>query len=479
MRIAAILKIFYFIAVILALANISSANSISSNNVIIGDNFFDARLFNSLADAVSSPKSIDKCIIVSNIQTVSNDLTISANRVLQVIKGGKIKVEKGATLTINGPFMAGMYQAFDSVGTVKFAGNYGIEVYPQWFGALGNGSNDDTSAIQSAIDSLFTNEEDVTGGIVKLPRGKYLITNTLIVDSKKDTHLDSITIQGVGKTSSKIICRMTSNNMNGIEFRASIYSAIKDLSISGAPNNGIIFKGPIYSQIKVDNVKSSKNGGAGFFFERGHTFQISNCFAKSNKGNGFHFAGYHTSVIATNNFADTNSGNGYYINDISYSSFTGCASDNNGLSGYYISCATGLLFTSCGAESNQRAGFSINATDEIDNNSAVIKGSKNIAFDTCVNHNNDRSRGGYGNSFSLNQFGRSILGPVLLKNCTEIKNISPYSVTGTGKMDIRIEDCTFLKLIVPRSMPLSVTPYIDLELMFTVVGFSPLTPGSV
>lgn len=433
---------------VLVTPKLSYSSALPSNILISGDNYIDAGLFENLSAAVQSPITADKCIVISSKQTVGN-LTIPVNRSLHILNGGRIKVNSGAILTINGPFYAGLNQAFETGSAVYFTGTHGVEVYPQWFGAQGNGSHDDTIALQSAIDSLFTNDEEVTGGIVKLPRGKYIISKTLVIDSKKKTHLDSISIQGVGKTSSKIICRMSNVNMNGIEFRASIHSSLKNLTISGAPNNGIIFKGPIYSQIQLDNVKSSNNGGSGFYFERGHTFQVSNCFAKSNKGNGFHFSGYHTSVISLNNYADSNGGNGYYINDISYSTFTGCASDNNGFSGYYISNATGLSFVNCGAESNMRAGFSVEATNEVSYRTSVLNGVKNISFDTCVNHNNDLSGNGYGNSFYFFQSGKSYLGPIIIKNCAEIKNTSAYSIAGKGIMDLRIEDCSFLKKIVP------------------------------
>lgn len=44
------------------------------------------------------------------------------------------------------------------------------EVRPEWFGAIGDGNTDDTTAIQAAIDSL------TTGGIVKLNIGTYIFS---------------------------------------------------------------------------------------------------------------------------------------------------------------------------------------------------------------------------------------------------------------------------------------------------------------
>ena len=48
------------------------------------------------------------------------------------------------------------------------------------FGAVGNGTNDDTAAIQSALNSASANG----GGIVFLPRGNYLINSSLVVPAQ-------------------------------------------------------------------------------------------------------------------------------------------------------------------------------------------------------------------------------------------------------------------------------------------------------
>jgi hypothetical protein len=48
------------------------------------------------------------------------------------------------------------------------------------FGAVGDGTNDDTAAIQSALNNIATNG----GGIVFLPRGNYLINSSLVVPAQ-------------------------------------------------------------------------------------------------------------------------------------------------------------------------------------------------------------------------------------------------------------------------------------------------------
>src|SRR5712671_279587 len=60
------------------------------------------------------------------------------------------------------------------------------------FGAKGNGQNDDTAAIQAAINSL-----QGTGGTVFFPAGTYKTTSTLLVPEK-------INLKGTGMRSSTV-----------------------------------------------------------------------------------------------------------------------------------------------------------------------------------------------------------------------------------------------------------------------------------
>jgi len=67
--------------------------------------------------------------------------------------GGKFSIASGKTLTINGPIQAPLAQIFEGLGTVAFGQGAIPEVYPQWWGALADGSNDDTAALQAAINA--------------------------------------------------------------------------------------------------------------------------------------------------------------------------------------------------------------------------------------------------------------------------------------------------------------------------------------
>jgi len=64
------------------------------------------------------------------------------------------------TLTVNGPFEAGLYQVFDCVGTgsVVFGSGSVSEVYPQWFGMAETSTDTvNVSAINKSADSISSN----------------------------------------------------------------------------------------------------------------------------------------------------------------------------------------------------------------------------------------------------------------------------------------------------------------------------------
>lgn len=97
----------------------------------------------------------------------SSTYVIPANITLKIDEGVVLAPVKGKSLDIRGEVKAGPYQIFGGEGTVLFSGQRLQTVYPQWWGALANGVDDDTIAFLSAVAAAQGNAR------LMLPKGKY------------------------------------------------------------------------------------------------------------------------------------------------------------------------------------------------------------------------------------------------------------------------------------------------------------------
>lgn len=87
-------------------------------------------------------------LIVDSNVSIADDTTVTVSMTHEL--PGKFTIATGKTLTINGPFQAGLSQCFFGDGSVA-----GLkESRPEWFGAVLGDSTNDGDAIQSAIRSL-------------------------------------------------------------------------------------------------------------------------------------------------------------------------------------------------------------------------------------------------------------------------------------------------------------------------------------
>ncbi|MBF0396695.1 MAG: hypothetical protein HQK78_07980 [Desulfobacterales bacterium] len=107
----------------------------------------------SLATAVASIGSTQKTLIIDKSIALSADLTIPSTLELKFINGGKVTIASGKVLTINGKLDAGLYQIFAGSGTVTLAQGSVTEIYPEWWGIVGNTGSYDTAAVQAAINA--------------------------------------------------------------------------------------------------------------------------------------------------------------------------------------------------------------------------------------------------------------------------------------------------------------------------------------
>lgn len=259
------------------------------------------------------------------------------------------------------------------------------------YGAVGDGTTDDTTAIQNTIDACHT----AGGGTVYFPAATYKIIAALKLYSGTTPTIvaySNITLKGAGaaSTGGTIISQVTTGAdcIKGLNDVANGAQAINNqifdicLSFGGATKtnsgNGIYLaqqaaNGPSFQQWNFRNVQALNfqgSGKYGFNFESMITSTVDTCQALV-CANGFYlngafstnFSSVSTSVTFLNCYANmaTNGVNGYRCTDNTYISYIGCAADigaNMTGAAYLVEGSSAIGFYTCACELNGTATLS-------------------------------------------------------------------------------------------------------------------------
>lgn len=190
------------------LAQRNNGSAAWDNFVTLGP-WVDVRAYASINAAVTAIGSTQTTLLVPNAQTLTANLTIPSTLSLWILKGGSIVKASTFTLTINGPFFAGRYTVFSGFS----AGNVtGLQtVFPEWFGALADGSTNDLSAMTVAANATSTGTIDLNAGKTYKINGEWDIPanvsvegNGATIDGSSATGLTNALIFATGSISSAI-----------------------------------------------------------------------------------------------------------------------------------------------------------------------------------------------------------------------------------------------------------------------------------
>lgn len=250
--------------------------------------------------------------------------------------------------------------------TAISATNYNVKV----FGAAGNGTTDDTTAIQNTINAAHT----AGGGVVFFPPGTYKITAALTVY----THI-SLAGSGSGVTdgsgggggTSVTEINQTSTSLDCLTGTDVYDFSMSDITLNGpGSGTGIGLELKLSTDgdtryVTLKNVTSQNFGADGIKIDTLIVSFFQNVVCYGNGGFGFNLHASGTAAATSTTFtacwAHDNTSAGWSIDHMVYSSFVSCAADINGAQGFLINNCQSVGFHACGAESNTGNQFKVQA----------------------------------------------------------------------------------------------------------------------
>jgi hypothetical protein len=128
-------------------------------------------------------------------------------------EGGRLTAGGGITVTIHGSIEGSISQHFSGSGTFSIVSTQVPEVYPQWWGAVGDGVTDDTIPIQAAVDGAGVAR-------IKFNQGTYLTTSTVTISTSRES------IWGAGPQSTIWKFNPGSSNLCALKFQLGSAAAI-------------------------------------------------------------------------------------------------------------------------------------------------------------------------------------------------------------------------------------------------------------
>ena len=194
----------------------------------------DIRDYGNLSAAIKAIGSTQTTLVIPNAQILTENTTIPPNIYLVIQNGGTITKNSSYTLTIQGPFEAGLYQVFVgfSPGDVTFGYGAKKEIYPEWWGAKSNdgGRTDSKAAIDSAVAAILENN----GGVIAFYGPTYGISDLVAINK------NNIQLKGGNNKVPTILCKSATA---GIAFSKGGSTYIYNATIEGLTIHGNLLGG--------------------------------------------------------------------------------------------------------------------------------------------------------------------------------------------------------------------------------------------
>jgi len=115
---------------------------------------------------------------------LSANVTVPAGISAVFSHGATLSIDNTKVFTVNGKLDAGLFQIFSGLGTAALSAGCSVWLYPQWWGAVGDGIADDTAAFTACIAAAGTTS------ILIIPGG-YAITDNVTFGATSNVRLIS------------------------------------------------------------------------------------------------------------------------------------------------------------------------------------------------------------------------------------------------------------------------------------------------
>lgn len=234
---------------------------------------------------------------------ISEDLVFPKNITLKFERGAIFSLGRGVKVTINGEIEAGFYQIFSGPGRVE--GNIMARfIYPQWWGAQGDGVADDYEAIAAAAQAA-------RGKVLYFKHGAYLTSQMIVLSEQIFVDADPGTIIKAGKSMPAV---MTADVAMRPNYGAQQFS-LRNLRIDGnrlAHNCIYLYKISMNYFDALDGISTHKAVSDGIVLAACQGGSFRNIQTFDNGGNGISILGCNSATFHSIS-ATANKKSGAYI----------------------------------------------------------------------------------------------------------------------------------------------------------------------
>lgn len=310
---------------------------------------------------------VDGAQLTPGVDFTWSNLTVTMTAPL--FAGNHVMIRYTSTDAVAGIAAGSVTDASVATGSILY--NSVLAVNVKNFGAVGNGTTDDTAAIQAAINSLplspsspYSPKGFAQGGTIYFPRGRYKV-------SSKITLRRGINVRGESHEASQVLSFVNADSVfqytdiGGYlqdEIGFSDLSIWQDASVVASAGAAIDLIDGAYTpdsiQVRISNVLvEGTYDGIRIAACVGGT--VSDCNVSRCVRYGIHLAQITTSNTSTtlqNCYTHLNGSHGVFVQSASYISVIGCASDSNTGYGYAFQSANGFGVYASGAEQNTVGG---------------------------------------------------------------------------------------------------------------------------